>query len=192
MAWPFPESTRPLMRSVLWQMNRGLDLDAVRAVLTGPAHRHPESAVDLAIPEALRSEYFREAIEGSAPTASLRSIWDAYAAQLFRRAYGRDPLGQELGWWLTTPGSQIGLMFEVTGQGSSSGAQLRYTVTANAQWDMSIAELKGAVREAMLSGLIITRTGGTDLLLEGTIQIALIGGALVPRIEPTLTITRRS
>lgn len=192
MAWPFPEYIRPLMRSVLWYLARGLSKEEVAAVLEGPPHRFRASDVAIAIPEALRSLYFREELSAADPALTPGQVWAGCAQSCFERAYGRPPQGQELGWYKTRPGSYLGMMFETQSGQHGTADYRRRVYTANVPWDHPIEEITGAIEESIRRGGLIVTVHSPEPAPSGPITINIIGGALVPRIDPTFTITEQT
>lgn len=190
MAWPFPEYIRPMMRSVLWYLGRGLTTEEVAAVLEGPPHRFRQEDVAIAIPEALRSLYFRQALSAADPSMTPGQVWSGCAAECFERAYGRAPRGQELGWYRTRPGDCLGVMFNVEQGAQGQPDYRRRTYTVNVPWDYPLAEITEAVEEAIRHGALTVTVNSPEPAPSGPMSISLIGGALTPRIDPTVTITR--
>lgn len=190
MSWPFPEYIRPLMRSVLYYEAQGQTEEEIRATLTGPPHRHPESWVDMAIPEARRSKLFAENVEAFGGEQSLGQIWDRYWLSIFAQAYGRRPTEQEMAWAQSRPGASVGLMMEVTVEGVEG---FRYTPTVNVPWDATLDEVRQNIRDWFITGRRSPAPPGSAasaIEAGATINVNMVGGALVPRIEPTITLGR--
>lgn len=186
MAWPFPEYLRPLMRDVLFWHGRGMSDAEVYERLTGPTGRHRSGDVELAMPEARRAAGFAAAIAAADPTETLGQIWDRSAESIWRAAYGRGPTESESEWWLSRPGESVGLMTELTVEGA---AGFRWTPTLNAGWSDSLADVSDLVRRWLVSGFRSPPPPNSveqQLGRGGKINVRIIGGALVPRIDPTI------
>lgn len=190
MAWPFPEYIRPLMRSALWYHSRGHDWDDIAAILTAPPNRHSASDVELALPEARRSWYFAEQLRAAPGDSTFGEVWDRCAEDCFRFGYNREPQGAELGWWRTRPGRTLGLMYELT---SPQVPNWRWTPTLNAAWDARINDTGQLIRQWFLAGLPSPPPPNsitTALGVGAQLDVQIVGGALVPRVEPTLQMQR--
>lgn len=190
MAWPFPDFIRPLMRSVLWYHSRGHDWDEIAEFLEGPPNRHHPADVNLAIPEAKRSFYFAEQLRAAGANETFGEVWDRSAADCFRFGYDREPVGQELGWYKTRPGGSVGIMYDIT---SPQVEHWHYTPTLNAAWDAQLGQAADLVRGWFLAGLPPSpppNSVSTALTQGAQLDINIVGGALVPRIEPTLEMRR--
>lgn len=191
MSWPFPDYIRPLMRSVLWYLKRGESMDDIRAILTGPGQRHRAQDVDIAIPEAMRSLYFADQLRAASATETFDSVWQRCAGNCFQLAYGRPPQGQELAWYNEHPGDSLGLMYEITVSGADD---FRYTPTVNVPWNAPLGAISELVKGWFITGLPSpppSRSVGELIERGSEVNVSIIGGALVPRIEPTLTVGRQ-
>lgn len=186
MAWPFPEYIRPLMRDVLFWLGRGETIEQVTDRLTGPTVRHRAEDVAMAVPEAMRAQYFREELQRASEDTSFARVWHNTWQSIFERAYGRPPSTEELYWASTQPGRALGMMFEVTVEGVSG---FRWTPTVNASWSDTMEDLQQRIRDWFLDQQHSSAQPGSvnaALAAGAQLNIALIGGALVPRIEPTI------
>lgn len=197
MAWPFPDPVRPAMRSYLLYVNRFMseygrqpsDEEAL-AYLTGPAQSIAPQYAEPAMAEARRSKLFAENVEAFGGGQQLGALWDRYWLSIFTQAYGRAPTASERHWAQSRPGDVVGVMVAVTVEGVDD---FRYTPTLNVPWDVTLEEIQAQVRDWFLTGLRSPPPPGTvGAAIEGgaRVNVNLIGGALVPRIEPTITLTR--
>lgn len=186
MAWPFPENLRPLMRDVLFWAGRGESWEQIQARLTGPDVRHRMEDVEQAIPEARRALYFAQELQRESKGLTIGEVWLEQARAIWYAAYGREPTAEEREWYTTRPGRSVGMMFEVTVDGVPG---FRAPLTINANWSETMAEVRQRVEDyfrTSLSGPPPPESMGAVLAQGGRVNVNLIGGALVPRIEPTI------
>lgn len=191
MSWPFPEHIRPLMRSALWYRAHNPDDSWEDIAQRLIAQRHDARDVEIALPEARRSLFFAQQLQAAAPTDTFGAVWERCAEDCFRFGYGREPQGQELAWWRTRPGRSLGVMYEIT---SPNVPNWRYTPTLNADWDAPLGTTAELIRQWFVTGLASPPPPNSiqEAMTQGApLNVQLIGGALVPRLDPTLTMGQR-
>jgi len=192
MSWPFPNYYRPLMRSILWYRNyKGYSDSEIVTTLTAPPHRHPLSDVEGAFPEAMRAQYFGDSLRAAQSGQTFGEVWESCKESCFERAYGRAPSAREMDWAYTRPSASLGLMYEITVPGVEG---YRMTPTVNVPWDAQLGQVQAMIEGWFLTGLQRPpppNTVGTVINEGVKPNVRIVGGALVERVEPTLTAQRR-
>lgn len=194
MAWPFADPVRALMRDVLFWWGRGqlpgkvpiTSWEQIGEYLSGPDVRHFREDVEAALPEARRALYFREALERAEKSRTVGGVWLDVAADIWQRAYGRMPTGDEVAWWLRHPDVELGLMYKVTVEGVEGFSA---PITLNVSWTDTLADIEDKVTSYWLTGQRSPPRPGEvmEAVAEGArVNANLVGGALVARREPTI------
>ena len=189
MAWPFPDFLRPLMRMASYWLDRDWSFQQIVDWAAGKNWEGHGADMAEAVPEAARANYFRDQIQTRDPTTPFSTLWGWFAKGAWYAGYGHAPSPEQRQWAYQRPDDSIGLMIEVRGQTASGGQPRRFTVTVNAPWSMSLAEVEAAVREQLTGGTIDDVIEEYDALDPGTIQLELAGGALIARQQPTIDLT---
>jgi hypothetical protein len=182
------QSLRPLMRDVLYFQARGETEQEIFARLE--QRGHDPADIQTAWYEARRAKLFRENIESFDRGRTMGQLWDTYWLPVFIQSYGRRPTPAEESWARERPGDMLGLMAKVTVEGD---ADFRWTPTINVPWDATLEEIKSQVEDWFRANQPPSPKPGSveHALIDGAkVIVELIGGALVPRIEPTLTLGR--
>jgi len=178
------------MRLVLHWQQEGQSESEIIARLTGPEYQRSEDYAQHAYDEAQRSLQFRELLSGDTHGQTLGELWDQEWLNIFRAAYGRLPTVEETPWAMSRPGDFIGLTAELTVEGVEGFA---WTPTLNAPWDATVAEIQQQVEEWFQNRSQSPPPGRSveEAIAGGAaVHVGLIGGALVPRIEPTIVMGR--
>lgn len=186
MVWPFDQMLRPLIRDILYWTDEGETREQVFARLTGPKRGHDLADVESAWPEAMRAAAFRERIEGSASGVPLADIWGLHWEDIFREAYGRNPTFQERAWAKTQPGERVGVKVRITVAGVEGWES---TPTVNAPWSATLDEIMANVDVWFYANLSTSERPNeveSALAAGARVNMELVGGALLPRIDPTV------
>lgn len=182
------ESIRPYMRMAAYWLGRGWTPEQIVDWARTSPHYYNVSYMEQAIPEAARSVYFAARIRAADPNTRMSQLWGYYARGAWYAGYGRAPTAAEREWSFQRPNDYIGLMFEVRGRTVSGRAARTYTITANVRWDATLWDVSTYIRSCIASGSCITGSEGSEPLDASTVSVALIGGALIERQSPTLTV----
>lgn len=193
MAWPFTERIRPYIRMATYFLREGwTDEQIMQWAQDSPAHYNLNRMAE-SLPEARRAVYFAGRVEQRLAQVAaggndmrLSQLWGLSARSAWYAGYGRAPTQAEREWAYTRPQGVVGLTLEVTGRGAQSGRFQHYTITLNASWDTHVGALMDMVRQDLASGAILTGDMGSEPLDLNSINIAIGGGALLERQEPTI------
>lgn len=187
MAWPFAGDVRAYMRLAARWLQQGWT--ALQILTHAGQSRHGYVMQDLqeAIPEAERSLYFANFLRTHSAQQTFGRSWFAAARGAWYAGYGRAPSTAERQWSYTRPQGQLGLMYEVQGRTVTRNMPVRYTITVNANWSDTPQAVTQEVFDYVTGALPFVPMLGTDYLDPATVQINLLGGALIARQRPTLT-----
>lgn len=188
MTWPLDSSIRPYIRIASYWLGEGWDAQQIINWARESRHFYNLASMEEALHEAMRANYFAEFIRDRGTDTPFGTLWFAAARGAWYAGYGARPTTEQQAWAYTRPQDQLGLMIEVTGRGARTGEEHRYTITVNASWNSTMRDVLDYVRDCVANGSCITGELGSEPLDEGSIEVGMIGGALVARQAPTLTV----
>jgi hypothetical protein len=188
MAWPFSWIIRPLLRTAARWLGMGYSEANIEERLQGHPHYIAAEEAQQATQEARRSIAFREFLESRETARTFGQNWFAAARGVWYAGYGRPPTPEEAQWAYTRPQGMLGLMVRVTGTGAWSGEQQSRSIPVNASWGSTWADVEERVLAAVTSMEITILRGSSEPFLVEGISMEPIGGALLERQSPLLTV----
>lgn len=188
MPWPFPDFIRPYMRMASYWLDLGWIGQQILDWARGSRHYYDLTSMEQAIPEAARANYFRNFILGHDPNTSFLRQWGWASRGAWYAGYGRAPTTAELAYAYQRPSDTIGLAFQVRGHTLHTRAERVFSVTVNAPWTSNLWDVSNFLRDQIAAGAGMIGDTDYDPLDPASVTIALVGGALVGRQEPTFTI----
>lgn len=186
--WPFSDAIRPYIQMALYWLGLGRSPQEIMAWAAGSRHHHDLQAMAQAIPEAGRSGYVAEFIRTHDPATAFSRLWGWAARGAWYAGYGRAPTTSEREWSYQRPSDYVGLAVEIKGRSLYSGQMRRYEVTVNVPWVRSWQYVQDDLFNWITDPNSDFPGNDTDPLDADTVTIALIGGALVERQQPTRTL----
>lgn len=187
MTWPLNESIRPYIRMATYWIDQGYSAHQVMEWAAESRHHYNLDYMAQAIPEARRAIYFRERILETSADIPLSKAWGWYARGAWYAGYGRAPTEAEREWAYTRPGTQLGLFIEVSGTGAMTGAPRSFRLSINVPWTATRREIQAFLRAQLREGGAMARRLGYEPLSGGRITFQYLGGALLDRQLPSLT-----
>ena len=186
MAWPFARDVRAYMRLIFRWLDQGKTREWIRDWFRTSPHGYDVAASEKAVPEEQRARYFAEQLREAPSTRTFGQSWFIHSRATFRQAYGRLATAEERYWAYSQPEQRLGLMLAVSGLGLYTGQPRNYTIPVNVSWQANMDQLEAYIREQVSSAQFILFRMGTEPLDPDSVEIDIIGGALVARQPPVL------